>query len=72
MGEHEKGRGMNRIRRALLAGAVASFGLVGAASPAAAGDCSRVGSGDVDASQACAAAATVVCKVIAKGQPCLN
>lgn len=49
-----------------LSTALAAMGLVGTASPSNAMVC------DESIEDVCVVVATVVCKVVAKGQPCLN
>lgn len=57
---------MRKLKMAALSTALAAMGLVGTASPSNAMVC------DESIEDACVVAATVICKVVAKGQPCLN
>lgn len=54
-----------RLRVAVVAAALAAFGLVGSASPAHASRC------DPELEEACRIAATVICEVVAKDKSCL-
>jgi hypothetical protein len=56
---------MMKLKVGLVAAAVGMFGLVGSAAPAQASQCAD------GFETICAVAATVICKVVAKGQPCL-
>ena len=56
---------MRKLKIMLVAATMASFGLVGSATPAQAWTC------DESIEDACVVVATVVCKVLAKGQPCI-
>ena len=55
-----------RVKIMLVAGAMSVFGVLGTASPASASRC------DDSINEACRVAATVICGVLAKGEPCLN
>ena len=55
----------------LVAAALAATNIVGLAPAAQAATCDHLLEGDTD-TQACAAAASLVCKIVAKGQPCLD
>lgn len=57
---------MRKLKMVALSTALAAMGLVGTASPSSAMVCHD------SIEDACAVAATVICKVVAKGQPCLN
>jgi hypothetical protein len=54
-----------RIKVFVVSAAVAVFGIIGLAAPAGASKC------DDSIEQACSVAATIICKVVAKGEPCL-
>ncbi|HJR44743.1 MAG TPA: hypothetical protein VJ927_04005 [Actinomycetota bacterium] len=55
-----------RLKVMLVASVMAVVGVLGTASPAGASRC------DDSINEACRVAATVICGVVAKGQPCLN
>jgi hypothetical protein len=62
---------MTKLKLAVVAASVSVFSVFGLSGPAHAWNCNGLDNADVKLSPACAAAATVICKVLAKGEPCL-
>lgn len=63
-----------RIKVTVLSGLVAAVGMIGPSAPAYAAKCDEPALGsDVTADEeACRVVATIVCKALAKGAPCLD
>lgn len=63
---------MRKIRLGIVAASVCVFGVFGLSGPAQAWNCKGLDNADVKLSPACEAAAYAICKVVAKGEPCLG
>lgn len=62
---------MTRAKLAIVGASVSLFSVFGLSGPAQAWNCKGLDNADVKLSPACEAAATVICQVVAKGEPCL-
>jgi hypothetical protein len=60
------------VKLVVVATCIAAISLFGFGSPAYAWNCEGLDNGDVELSPACQAAAYALCKVVAKGQPCVE
>lgn len=63
---------MKKLRLVVVGASVAAFSVFGLGGSASAWNCRGLDSPDVKLSPACEAAAWAICKVVAKGEPCLG
>ena len=62
---------MKKARLLVVGACIAAFSVFGLGGSAWAWNCKGLDNADVKLSPACETAAAVICKVVAKGEPCL-
>lgn len=63
---------MKKLRLVIVGACVAAFSVFGVSGSASAWNCRGLDNADLKLSPACEAATWVICKVVAKGEPCLG